>query len=433
MHSWRRSLATHLSMIRKLLREDLPVQITIANLIGFALTFLSVPLITRSIGAVGRGETAAALAAFAILPTVLALGLPLELRRRSARGLDIPSVRTARDLILLGLIPALAAGVVFVLTIYANVSSELRLMALLGMALAPMTVSWSTDAGTLMGLGRYRAVALLRIAHPALTFVVIATSAGVGALTPPFVLVANIAGAFVTAVCGWILCRASIMGARAPRLPLLSRSARYAGSSIAESASSRLDQVLVLPLIGAQAAGFYSTAAAVAMIPLALGQALAADHFRVVASCDDSVARQRLTSKAFHESWSVLVPFCVLFTLIAAPAMPFVFGREFAASSSLVWVLLPGSVALATGFVASMLLAAQGKGATMTVLQVGGLAMGVAGLFWLGPIYGAVGAALASSVSYLSILVGQMIVLRIPMNKLMPTPKDFLTGLRSLW
>lgn len=415
-------------------KHDVPAHITVANLIGFALTFLAVPLIARSIGPAGRGETAAALAAFAIAPTILGLGVPLELRRRSSAVLDQSSTRAARDLVLLSLAPAALLGGAFVLTVYSDLDRSLQLSALAGLALlAPVSVSWACDTGILMGQGRYRAVALIRIAHPSTTLIAIGAGALSDRLTPSGVLWASMLATLATGILGYALNRAAVVGKRSSRSILLKQGSRFAGSAIAESASARLDQVLTLPLIGAAAAGQYSIASSMALLPLALGQALGADHFRAVAQAQTEEEAVRLSHKAVREALAVSLPACLIYAAVASPLIPLVFGSAFVSAVNLFWILIPGSVCLTAGFVATLVLAARERGKTMSLIQVGGLAVGVALLLLLGPTMGAGGAAAASTAAYIFVLGAQMCALRATLHDVLPRWSDLRAGSGSLF
>ena len=76
---------------------DTPAHIALANVAASAIALITAPIIARSIGAAGRGETAAALAAFALVPIVLAIGMPIELRRVWATARADSLVRSFRD------------------------------------------------------------------------------------------------------------------------------------------------------------------------------------------------------------------------------------------------------------------------------------------------------------------------------------------------
>lgn len=51
------------------------MQLSIANLFAFGMSFLSVPVIARCLGPVGRGESAGVVASYLIAPVVVGLGL----------------------------------------------------------------------------------------------------------------------------------------------------------------------------------------------------------------------------------------------------------------------------------------------------------------------------------------------------------------------
>lgn len=420
-------------MIRRLLSQDLPAHITIANLLAYGLTFVTTVAIARGLGSVGRGETSAALSAFSFAPALVGIGIPLELRRRSAVRPDDASVRSARDVMMLLVPISLAGGVAFSNSVFPDAPAALRLAALVGVGAAPLSVSWASDTGVLMGQGRYRAVFGIRLAQPLLQFVVVVVSFAFGGLTAATVLFGSVLGSMGAMVLSAGFVAVGLKGGRSSHLRLVRDGVEFAGSAIADSASARLDQILVLPLIGAAAAGQYTVAASISLLPVVLGQALAAEHFRAVAALSGmKEAQEARCHQAVREAMSVTLPVCLLSATASVPLLPFVFGDEFRHAVALVWILLPGSICVTVGYVCSMLLAAQGRGGLMTLLQVVGLAADVGFLFALGPAYSSVGAAVASSVGYVVLFAGQIVVLHVPLRCLSPSLKDFVGGIRSL-
>jgi O-antigen/teichoic acid export membrane protein len=418
--------------LKLLFRKDAPIQITLANLTAFALTFFTAPMIARAIGPSGRGETAAALAAFVITPVLLAVGLPLEFRRRCASGIDAPSVRSGRDLVLFSFLPALCVAFVFTSTIFSSASASLRVVAFVGLASAPLTMSWALDAGALVGSGRYRAVALLRIVQPLVVFCSIPFLWWANVLIPEVVLLVYLAGTLLTSISGLVLVRVGISGKRANHATLLHGGIAYAGSAIAEAASARIDQVLVLPLIGAAETGYYSVASSIATLPMALGQALGADYFREMSRSTQSNERRRVVSRSFGEIVSIGVPACLTLGLASIWLLPLLFGSEFESSVRLLMWLLPGAAASAAAYVGSMLLAALGRGRTMAVSQLASLAVGVILLYVLAPAWLGVGAALASAASSIVLLTIQLLSLRAPIWVLLPRWRRLQGAVRSL-
>lgn len=408
------------------------MQITLANLAAMALAFAAVPLIARGVGPAGRGETGAAIAAFALVPVLLAAGMPLEIRRRSVEAVPHSWVRAARDIAAISIAPAAVIAAVVATLIFSTAPTPVKWLVFVGITLAPMGVVWSIDVAVLVGAGRYRAVAIMRLVQPTFTLLVIAVLWILGRLTRELVLIPYVLGSMLTMIVGMLLVGVSFRGPRASHRALLRRGGSFAGSAISEAASARLDQVLVLPVIGAPAAGLYSIAAAMVALLTAIGQALGADLFRSSMSAGSNSDGRRVAAQGFGEGVSVVTPAGLVLGLASVWAIPFVFGADYTPSVDLLWWLLPGGISLSVGFVGSMLLAAAARGRDMTILQTGALVLGVALLYVLGPPLGPTGAAIASSISGLALLAGQAIVLGIPPIALLPRLSTAKAGIRRL-
>ena len=410
---------------------DTPAHIALANVAASAIALITAPIIARSIGAAGRGETAAALAAFALVPIVLAIGMPTELRRVWATARADSLVRSFRDVAATMVIPAV--GIAFALseTLFRDLSTDSRIMVFIGVALAPLSVSWAGDVSVLVATGRYRAVMLVRLLGPTAFLVGVGVAAISGAATVATVLLANILGTGVTWLAGLLLVRVSPIGPRASHTRLLRRGVTYAGSSVAEAATYRLDQVIALPIIGAQQAGFYSVAVTIGSIPIALGQSLGAHYFRNVANAPQS-QRPALTEEAMRVTISSSLALCVLLAIVSPVLIPVIFGAEFQAAVTPTLVYLLGSVFMVCIVVSTLLLAASGKGHVMTISQVSNLVVGLTLLVLLGPMLGAAGAALASTISYIVLAMVQTKLLGARLTSLTPTPRGVAAGIRTL-
>lgn len=418
--------------LQSVLRRDLPVQITIANLLALALSLATVPIIARGLGPEGRGVTASAMAMFVLAPVLIGAGLPMEVRRRCAQGIDAPTLRSARDLVAMLLVPAAALAGLVSITIFRNQSFDLRATTFLGVALSPVALSWAVDTAALVGSGRYRAVFVIRVLQPATTLAMLPALWILNVLTPVAILVVFIAANCLTMVAGWIFVGTSILGARAEHAALLRAGAAFAGAAIAEAAGARVDQILVLPLIGATEAGLYSVAVSVAGLPLALGHALGAASFRRMAHC---VATDGPVSSLAKSELNKVVSLgaLVVAALGASGAwgLPLVFGAGFADGVPVLLLLLPGSLCMTVAYVASMLLAAQGRGRSMTATQFVGLSIGIALLYLLADDWRALGAAAASTTSYVALLTLQARALR-AFSGLTPTPSGIQRGVKAL-
>ncbi|WIB16060.1 hypothetical protein DEJ34_02700 [Curtobacterium sp. MCPF17_050] len=193
---------------------------------------------------------------------------------------------------------------------------------------------------------------------------------------------------------------------------------------MAEAASSRLDQVLALPLIGAAQAGLYAVAVTIATIPMAVGQALGATYFRRIARSEPAQLAS-VREEAVRVSLSaglVSFPMTVVASWIGVPLL---FGEAFEPAVPVAWIVAGGTTFGIVAFVASMCLAAAGRGYTMTVAQLTALALGTGLLFIVGPAFGAQGAAAASATASLALSLFLVAALRIRPVRGLPSLRDF--------
>lgn len=410
--------------VRRILRSNTPSLLVVGRLGASALTLISAPVVARTIGPEGRGQVAAALALLFILPVVLSLGIPLEVRRISAVSDGLAVLRACRIICSLATIPASLLALALSSTIFNTFSIEGRLMAGLGVALTPLTMSWLCDLSVLVAHGRYRAVLLLQLAQPTTYVTLILLSSLLGKSSVATVLTANLAGNLVTFAAGVTLTRSKAISGTYSVTKLLRGATKFAGSSISEVSSNRLDQVLILPLLGAYQAGIYSVAVTVASIPLALGHALAASYFTPIARAAGT-EREHLKAQAARAGLAMGImsfPLCALASWIGIPVL---FGAEFASAVPVAMVSLLGSVAMVAAFLYSMALAAEGKGVRMTIAQIIALVSAVTLLYLIGPRYEAIGAAAASSLSYVVLLVTLFAYFGVPLTQVIPSPGDF--------
>jgi O-antigen/teichoic acid export membrane protein len=389
--------------------------------------------VARVLGPAGRGETAATLAVYYILPILLAFGVPIELRRRAAViGDPSPVVRTARRFSALLIAPAAVVAVVLYETLFAGFDGSARIAAAVGAALAPITVSWSLDLSVMIAQTQFRRVLILQLTQPIAYLLIVLGLVTAHRASTAGVIISNICASAATAGIALALNRASWRGESVPTRALLSGALRYAGSAAAEATSNRLDQALALPLIGAAQSGLYAIAVTVGALPLAAGQALGASYFRSLANADES-RQDAFRAEAGRTGLAVgLIPALCL-AIVSPFAVPLVFGHQFAPAIPSVLISLLGSIAMVAAYVTSNALAATGKGLRMTGAQTVALAVAVALLFVLGPSWGAIGAATASTASYWVLYVLLMGVSGVRGRRLVPTHRDLYIGLKQLF
>lgn len=412
------------TIVLGLAKGDSPSHLIIGRLGATLLAFATAPVVAHAIGPTGRGETAAAIALFNLVPIFLGLGVPLEVRRQAALGTGPAALRSARVFNILALALSVPLAAVAYLTLFAAFDGSTRWAASTGVALAPLMMNWTCDLSLLIAAGRFRGVMALQLVQPGMYLVFVMLLLSLGQLNTSTVLVANIGGTSAAFILGSSLTRIPMRGARVPLPKTLRGGARFAGSSMAEAASSRLDQVLALPLIGAAQAGLYAVAVTIATIPMAVGQALGATYFRRIARSEPAQLAS-VREEAVRVSLSaglVSFPMTVVASWIGVPLL---FGEAFEPAVPVAWIVAGGTTFGIVAFVASMCLAAAGRGYTMTVAQLTALALGTGLLFIVGPAFGAQGAAAASATASLALSLFLVAALRIRPVRGLPSLRDF--------
>lgn len=411
-------------MYARLFERESPAILVFGRLFATALTLTSAPLVARILGPEGRGETAAAIAAFVIIPLILGLGVPLEIRRIIAIHDEDAIVRSGRMLCLISFLASILLGFLAYGTVFSSFHGSARFAASLGVALGPLWVSWACDISTLVARGRFRAVAFLQVVQP-LVYVIsvgILWLAGLGSTAS--IIYCNLAGLFISFLVSSSLVRCSPFGEIYAISELSRGGIKFAGSSIAEGLSNKIDQIICLSLIGAYQAGIYSVAATIGAVPLVLGHALGAAYFREIARAKGPEV-MKLKSNAIRSAILTSILIVPTVGVLSTFLIPFAFGQEFRPAVSVMWVVLIGSAAMLVNYVCSMCLAAEGKGWRMTLAQFAGVAIGIAALLLCGPLLGALGAGLASSIAYSSVLIILISALKIPMSSLRLRRGDF--------
>lgn len=422
----------HLRRLFRLLREDSPSLLALGRLGAAALALVSAPIVARVIGPDGRGETAAAIALFHIVPVVIAFGIPLAVRRRAAVTDGRTAIAAARTLSLAAVVPACAVAVLCWFTLFASFDPESRVVASVGIVAAPMVVSWSSDVSVLVAHSRYRAVMAMQLIQPLTYLVLVVILWALAVADTATVLLAYLLGLAATFVTGLALVRGSFSGSLAEIPTLLKDGVRFAGSALAETASNRLDQAIMLPLIGATQAGYYAVATTIVTAPLAIGQALGASYFTPIARASETKERRALQWASARSGLAISLVCFPLLCLVTPLIVPLLFGEDFRPTVTVVWLAALGGIAMTSGYVVSMALAAEGRGGRMTIAQVAALVASMGLLIVIGPLLGAVGAAVASSVGY-AVLLGLLLAgLRGSLSDYVPRPADFKEGIRRL-
>lgn len=408
---------------------DTPAGISVGRLTTQSLSLITAPVIAHAIGASGRGLTAAALAAVTITGVAIGLGVPLAVRRRAVDESErADAIRSARLLAWCAVIPSGSIGLALAFTLLNGLDPLAKIAFVLAMSLSGLTVSWVIDTNVLVADRKFFRILWVGSIQTVAYFIVVVALWLTGLLTVAAVLFAYAAGTLAAFALGryWVRAR----GGRASQVrSLLGEGLRLWGSQAAEIASARLDQLLVLPIIGAAPTGLYSVAATIGSLPVSIGLAMGTSAFRGFV-LDRSIDKVRA---------AVRMAVAIAFTLSAVLALasiwgiPLVFGEEFRGSVPLAFVTLVGGVAVTGNYVCSMALVALQRGGRMTIVQLVGLSAGLALLVPAGLLWGAMGAAIASTLGYFVTFIGALLVLGIRPWRALPGLSDFRRGFAAFF
>jgi O-antigen/teichoic acid export membrane protein len=380
-----------------------------ARSLALVIGVVSSVIVARALGPAGKGEYALIILIPLLFQTVGGLGLDQAVVYLVARRRDEASSIAAT-------LAAASFGLgSILLAVYAGLSALApyqRYLATSGVdaplvwiliALLPVTLTMQVLASAILGLERYRDFNLATLVAPAanlllLLVLVVGMDRGVGGA---------VLAAGGSALCGLAAAMAFLRQA-APgpirRVPGILRDALSYGSrihvaNVAWFLHYRADMFLVSFMAGPAALGFYAAAVGLAeklyMAPSAVGTVL----FPRIASAGAEEAR-RVTPVASRHTFWLTLGLSLILALMAWPLVYGLYGADFLPSVLLLWLLLPGVVSLSVGRVLSADLGGRGLPGTL-VMANGSMAIVnlVLNLWWI-PIWGAAGAAAATSISY---------------------------------
>jgi O-antigen/teichoic acid export membrane protein len=163
----------------------------------------------------------------------------------------------------------------------------------------------------------------------------------------------------------------------------------------------RLDVFIVNYFLNPAQVGIYAVGVVVSESLWQIPQAVAAALFPRTARTMEH-GSQEFTCLIIRHVLLISVVSGALVALVSPFAIPLLFGGRFAGSVQAIWWLLPGTIGLSVGKVAASDLAGRGKTLYSSIFSLISLIVTVALDFTLIPRMGIQGAALASSVAYLT-------------------------------
>jgi len=170
-------------------------------------------------------------------------------------------------------------------------------------------------------------------------------------------------------------------------------------ANLAQFVTYRLDSFIVGYLLGMAALGLYAAAYTAAEMLFYLPSCLATVVFPATAASSIVEANSR-TARLSRLTFAVILLGAVASAAVAPSLFPRVLGAKFAYSVVLFWVLLPGTVMLASTKILTADLLGRGFPQHASRGSLGGMVAIVVLDIWLIPRYGLMAAALSSSIVY---------------------------------
>ena len=182
---------------------------------------------------------------------------------------------------------------------------------------------------------------------------------------------------------------------------LISKGAVFALALTVSRLTYRADLLLVDWFMTAEDVGIYSQGVGVIELALQVPNALAMVIFSHSVAASDAEKFRRRGQRIARRAIPLLALVAALLCAIAPFFIPFMFGEDFRPAVPVVWALAPGIVGV--GVFQLVVSELNGRGRPEVGLYAAGtaLALNVLLNIWWIPAFGIVGAALASSVSYI--------------------------------
>jgi O-antigen/teichoic acid export membrane protein len=394
-------------------------------------------VLTRSLGPDGRGIYALLITTNILAANLFHLSVASASSTYLGRGRfrlgEVNSVCIVLAAVL-GLLALLIVSVLYPLlsnNVLENVPYQYLFVALL---LVPATIYQIYWSYMLMGLSRVGLMNKLNLAANLVNAVLMILVVGVLGLGIPGFLAVWVLNSLITLTASIILSARIEPPQWPPSLAvarqLLGFGLRSHGANIAHHVFLRFDTYAINALIGAVGVGFYSLSTSLAeRVWLPLNAVHAASLGKITQLPRDEAAI--LTAKVARAALLITLSVALPLAAVSPWLVPFLYGDEFFPSVLPLVILLAGTVAFAIMFVLNSYILGQmerpGLLSIISWLQLGiSVPLYLALISW----QGIVGAALASTFTYMVAMVASLVIFArdsrlSPLQVLIPRPSDF--------
>ncbi len=377
----------------------------VSQVVRLGCSFVIGVLVARGLGASAKGELTLLQQIPAIVSLVLGLGLGSAHAYYVGRGR-----RSAAHAVSDSLAASMVLGGIGVVAAYLVMSGAFPSLdgvqpSLLALAAAsvPFTMALTLLAGVATGLGEIVRQSWAQMYSAIVTAALVAVMWLAGSLSIAVVVGSSLAGLLVGV--GLL-----ILAARTHERPLLARpswkrTAEEAGYAIkahlvtvASYLELRQDAVLLGLLASTAAVGVYSVGVTFAEVLWYVPQNVAAALLARALKTGDEAESAAVTARTARVLLALVVSLFVLLALIVPWAIPWLFGKQFAQSVQVFFLLAPG--VLAIGFTGVLVSHFAAHGRLFPGLTFVGVVVNLALNLALIPLAGVRGAAVASSLTY---------------------------------
>ena len=395
-----------------------PANLFWAQIVGNAGLFVGLLLLTRALGASGRGTVAFITVTALVTAWIARLGVTESTVVFAAQRPE------ARPALLANILAFSAAAGLVGATLVCGVLVLVPAARPASVGAAELVVLWLSifaaclaDSGYrfMLGCSRFRAHALVTAATSWIYPLLIVLAWSTIGLTVALGALVWAATQALRALLLFSIAARREGGIGRPSRPLLSESISFGirawFGTLADSLGFRVDQILIVLIASEAALGFYVVAVNLSEILLYFPGAVSTALLPLAAQ-SDAASRTGQTLRAFRSASFVTV-LTLLASIVVVPRLiPVVFGGEFSASVTPFLLLLPGLVGFTAMIVFSNALVASWLPSLSSIAPTVCFVVSIALDLALIPFFGASGAAAAASGAYLAGGLSALVIYR---------------------
>ncbi len=224
-----------------------------------------------------------------------------------------------------------------------------------------------------------------------------------------------------------------------PRLPweMVKKGSAYAIALFILGLNYRVDVILLGRMTNPVEVGIYSVGVRWAELLWMLPSALTMVNFSYSATAQDDLESAQKTAKILRMTLWLAVPPLFFLYVISPNIIPWIYTNQFAASSSVIQAILPGVWMMLIVKVLNSDLSGRGRPGMALWVFVCALIINVFLNIWWAPLFGSVGSAWASTLSYTTAAVLFAVrytqVSRLKLSELFMLRKDDIQSFRSIF